>query len=345
MRYYCTYFDRNYLIKALNLFNSLEMHESQPYTIIAVCLDEISRALLTKLQLPNVQLFALHELEFGHEKLLAAKLNRSIVEYYWTLTPQIIKKIFRNNQEIDQITYIDSDCYFFSDPQPIYDEFDGNSVLIHGHRFSQELQYLERNGKYNVGLLVFKNDLNGNAVLDWWGDRCIEWCYAETQDGKFGDQKYLDEWERLFNGVRVLEHIGAGLAPWNHIQYHYELTKNGISVDEKPVIFYHYHSLSSPGEALIIPMKFRAYKANRFLIDNIYLPYIDAFRKNLLMLRTLLPGFSFGVMDKTTITEELMFFSLSPYRHEILTSKLPHRLRTLNGDWDCFFTDQIIEQE
>jgi hypothetical protein len=345
MRYYCTYFDKNYLIKAMNLLDSLERFEAQPYMVFAICLDELSRVLLEQMHYKNITLVPLHEIEYNDQYLADARQNRTLVEYYWTLTPIVLKKLLTWHGEIDYLTYIDADCYFFSDPQPIYNELGDGSVLIHGHRFSPELQYLERNGKYNVGLLVFKNDLNAHAVLDWWGARCLEYCSAELIDGKFGDQKYLDSWEDLFQGVTVLQNPGAGLAPWNHIQYSYTVGDGTPLVNARPLIFYHFHSFAVPSETVIVPMKYKAYKGNRFLLEYVYLPYVEQFVHNKLRIREVLPSFTFGNSDQVELNHDLIFLGDASIRHQILAANIPHKLWSLSENWDCFYTDQLLTEE
>jgi hypothetical protein len=59
-------------------------------------------------------------------------------------------------------------------------------------------------------------------VRRWWEDRCIEWCYARHEDGKFGDQKYLDDWPLRFESdVHVMTDKELLLAPWNATRYPY----------------------------------------------------------------------------------------------------------------------------
>ena len=85
------------------------------------------------------------------------------------------------------------------------------------------------------------------AVLNWWRNACLDWCYAKAEDGKFGDQKYLDDWASRFEGVHELQHLGGGIAPWNVQQYIFKCEDSKIIGTEITtgkkfeVIFYHFH--------------------------------------------------------------------------------------------------------
>jgi hypothetical protein len=88
----------------------------------------------------------------------------------------------------------------------------------------------------------FRRDEQGLACLSRWREQCIEWCYYRLEDGKMGDQKYLDEWPNRYSNCHILMHPGAGIAPWNYAQYQFGQTKTGsITVNGAPLIFYHFH--------------------------------------------------------------------------------------------------------
>lgn len=97
--------------------------------------------------------------------------------------------------------------------------------------------------------MTFKNDETGILALQWWRNACNEWCYQRVEDGKFGDQKYLDDWTTRFPKVYVLKNLGGGVAPWNIQQYN--LLKEGTDfiIDEKAnhtkwkVVFFHFHGI------------------------------------------------------------------------------------------------------
>src|ERR1700736_5427900 len=188
MRNFCTYFDRHYLARALVLYDSLKRNCAD-FKLWMLCLDEESYTALEKLKLPEVSLISLNELERDDSQLLQAKTNRSLLEYYFTCTPSLPLFIFNRNSDVDLITYLDADLYFFSDVEPLFGEIGNHSVAIIAHRFSKDFRKHEWNGIYNVGWVTFRRDDNGLSCLQWWRDRCIEWCYDRVENNRFAAQK------------------------------------------------------------------------------------------------------------------------------------------------------------
>jgi hypothetical protein len=205
-------------------------------------MDEVTYRILTDMQLPQVHLISLSDFERDDSQLLQAKQNRSLIEYYFTCTPSLPLYVLDLDPEVDIITYLDADLYFFSSIEPVYQELGNGSVLIIGHRFSTALSG-SLNGTYNVGLLSFRRDSNGLACLQSWRDNCIEWCYDRVENGRYADQKYLDVWPDTFSGIVVLQHKGAGLAPWNLANYVYSRSNGKILVDGQSLIVYHFEGV------------------------------------------------------------------------------------------------------
>lgn len=83
-------------------------------------------------------------------------------------------------------------------------------------------------------------------VLEKWRGQCIYWCYSRYEDGKFGDQKYLEEWPLIYSNIHILEHQGGGIAPWNLTQYSFKKEDDSINGtllkdrSEFKVVFFHF---------------------------------------------------------------------------------------------------------
>lgn len=220
MEHYVTLFDSLFLPQGLALHLSMERHVKN-YKLWILCVDDDAHTVLTELQLPNVELLHLNKLETP--SLLSVKPARSKGEYCWTLTPFSVKFVFETDQIITRVTYLDADLWFRKSPDAIFKEFDdsGKQVLITDHAYSPEHDQSENSGQYCVQFMTFTRD-GGETVRQWWEDRCIEWCFARVEDGKFGDQKYLDDWPVRFDTkVHVLINKELILAPWNSLRYPY----------------------------------------------------------------------------------------------------------------------------
>lgn len=300
-REFCTLFDSNYLVKAVAMYRSLERH-AEPFHLTAFCFDEKAEELLRKLSFEALTIVPLRDLEAHDAALLSVKGDRTAVEYCWTATPALPRFMLETRPELNEITYLDADLLFFSSPETLFEEMGDASVLITPHRFAPEYAEHVKAGVYNVQFMTFRRDARGLETLHWWHDRCIEWCYYRLEDGKLGDQKYLDDWPERFRGVHVLAHKGGGLAPWNANQYVIDKRGGRTFVDEQPLVFYHYHrvQLRDDGRHDWHPPGYHVPRASRVLV---YRPYLDALDAALAEIRALDSGFVAGLEPAPALTE------------------------------------------
>ena len=217
---YVTLFDRLFLPQGIALYKSMQRHLKK-YTLWVLCVDNATHVILSKLEFENMKLLDLSELET--EKLKEVKKKRSKGEYCWTLTPFAPKFVFEADKSISRVTYLDADLWFRKNPKAIFDDFEKSckSVLITDHNYAPEYDQSATSGQYCVQFMTFYR-VEGEVVRKWWEDRCLEWCYARFENGKFGDQKYLDDWtERFSDDVHVLQNKELILAPWNATRFPY----------------------------------------------------------------------------------------------------------------------------
>ena len=241
---YCTYFDHNYLRKGLALYLSLRRRSRPQRAVLAVlALSERCEQILRRLALPDLLILPVAQLEQREPRLLQARGNRKLVEYYFTLSPWLIKAALNAVPEARRATYLDSDLYFFSNPGVLWQEIGDAPMAFVEHRFSQD--YIDKIafGRFNVGWNTFDRSAEAQQALHWWGERCLEWCYDRIEGEKFADQGYLGPLERQFKGVHVLMYPGINLAEYNLDNYKLSLTKSGPAVDGLPVVYWHMHCL------------------------------------------------------------------------------------------------------
>lgn len=226
------------------LHESLRKYSEQQFKLFVLCLDQEVYEYFQSNPVEEIITIKLDELEQSDKKLYDVKHTRTIVEYYFTITPCWTAYLVKRYTEIDIINYLDADVLFFSTPESIFEELKENSILIIPHNFSEKFKELERFGKFNVGLVTFRNNVNGNICMNWWRERCIEWCHDRLEGDLFADQKYLDKWPDLFNGVKICQHPGMNLAAFNVDNFNISKKKGQFIVDGQALVFYHYHKLN-----------------------------------------------------------------------------------------------------
>ncbi len=273
---FCTLFNWLYLPQGIALYRSIARTVSGEFTLHVLCMDDFTLTVLRSLDLPNLRPIPLSEIE--NDALRAVRQTRTIGEYCWTCTTPLLRHVIAQQAPDTVVSYVDADLRFFSDPSVVLAEMGNGNIFVHEHDFAPEHAGLRAaSGRFNVGLVAFRNNEEGRACLERWSAQCLDQCVMDPAAGLCGDQGYLDEWPDLYAGLVISSNPGVGLAPWNVSKHRLNSRGSMVSVDGTPVVFYHYHSLR-----LVRPrMGFKPvttavgnYRFNPATIDVIYEPYV-----------------------------------------------------------------------
>jgi len=242
VKYFCTLSDKNYLNQGLALLRSLREVTQGSFELNYLCLDEETFTALK--DEPDVRPHKLAEVEASREQILKFKKSNAYPDYCWSLASTFCRYLLEQ-VDLPHVLYVDSDIYFYKDPQIIYDEQGDKSVGIIRHRHNTASS---PDGEFNVGIVYFKNDDVGTSCLQWWNDCVLEGNRPDL--ATCGDQKYLEEFVPMFgDSVCVLDKTFAHGAPWNFRLYVYDdYYSDGTVVwgdKQQPLVFNHFSRIGT----------------------------------------------------------------------------------------------------
>jgi hypothetical protein len=283
MHHYCTLFDKNYLIYGLALHSSLLRQSKAPFRLYMLAMDETAEAALRKLQLENVVVVGLRdvlapELAWVHERMTFGQIC-------WTSQPLLCKHVL-DRHGADEVTYLEADSFFFADPQLLFDEVGTRSVSLVPHNYAPEYDQTAESGVFCVQFNLFRNDAPGRELLAVWEAACLR--YDKKAAGYYPGQLCMDEWPARSTAVCVVRHKGAGVAPWNVSRFRVALRDGAPTVDDVPVVFFHFHELAFMEEGRLFLSSYRLGAAAKELI---YAPYVAELARLRGHLRSALPGY------------------------------------------------------
>ena len=328
---FCTLFDSFYMTRGIAMYQSLE--ECCDYFHLYIfAFDEKSFDILQKLKLKKATIIPLKD--FENEKLLAVKSGRTKAEYCWTCASSTILYVLEKFK-VSNCTYVDADLYFYQNPKVLFEEMGNKSILLTEHRYPPKFNRNATSGIYCVQFVTFLNNEEGLKALKWWTNACIEWCFDRYEDGKFGDQKYLDDWLTRFKGVHVLQHLGGGLASWNVEQWPLlSRNKNVITFQNKEnnstfeAIFYHFHHTRFFKND-IVDLGWR--HPTMPVVKNLYVPYIIKLSEVEQLVKSIDPSFDIPLQDFTLI------------KSRGLKDKIKYLIKRF-GRFNVFNTKKLIEE-
>ncbi|MDB6126160.1 MAG: hypothetical protein JWM35_56, partial [Verrucomicrobia bacterium] len=208
------------------------------------------------------------------------------------LTPCLTRHLLAGMKPGATLCYLDADLLFFESPAPIWRALDSGSILVVQHRYPKWHDDSGLYGRFNVGVLGFRNDANGRACLEWWRVRCLESCALTSDATHYGDQKYLDEWPGRFEGVVDLKHPGVNLAPWNWAAQRITERDNAILVDGEPLVVFHFAQFRRISDRWFDSGQLEYGIMPRRIRSRIYGDYWDALIEAEAVIRRQRPGFS-----------------------------------------------------
>ena len=245
MMNFCTLYDSNYISKGLALYLSIAKY-TDDFTMYVMAMDRKCQEMLNALAFKHVVVDCIEDID--DPKLAEAKGNRSRAEFCWTCG-SYTTDYFLHKYDLPDITYLDSDLMFFCSPQVVFDELQNKNASV---GLAPHFTKYPWTGKYCVQYVYFKNDDDGRKCLRWWRDECLKWCYSRVEDGKYGDQKYLDYFAEKFGNVYDIENRGVGMAYWNLKYYSISDHKVIYEHQEWPQVFFHYSGFNVKVEEKVI---------------------------------------------------------------------------------------------
>jgi len=312
------------------LIESIQEHEpSAVGTILA--LDEITKLELLEANYRNISIITLAEVEAHFCVLEELKLNRSSLEYIFTLTPFLLNYVLKDLNEGAWITYLDADTYMLESSATFRESLDGYSVAIVPHNFSTLQRWRNRYGKYNVGWVGFRNDHDGRVVLEWWLGSCAEWCFNSVEWNRYADQKYLDFFEQKSLRVQVVLDAGINAGPWSLRRHSVNQRSDGkLCAGSDELVLYHFHGIQETTDRYY-------FKLFTYLAPN------SSIRKRVLYEPYLARVYEIKCRLALTDSESVIFASNSGGARRTLRTVLVRWVSWIRGDY--VNKNMIIESE
>ena len=189
----------------------------------------------------------------------------------------------------EKIMYLDPDIAVFNSLDPLVDLLDDNAILLTPHLLDypddhqaisdNEIMGVMRHGIFNLGFFAINlSKPDGQRFAKWWGNRLLNYCYADYNRGLFTDQKWCDLVPAYFEDYKIVRDPGYNVASWNIDKRYVSKSENGqMQIDGKyPLRFFHFTGYDSgAGDSMT-----QRYSEGNQIIDEIWAWYGRKLQEN-----------------------------------------------------------------
>jgi hypothetical protein len=227
-------FDKTHALRGWALQESIWTQRPEMRTFVLITDDVIGKGVLRRKD-KGVIGIGIDELEQDCPALTVVREQRSWPAYVLTLKPFLLGYVLYKFKP-EAVAYIDSDLYFWDDPQLVFDELNGHDVMLSPtgrHRVHMQ-------GKYNGGFVATRGSLGSRDFVAYWGQKCLDWCDWRMGPEGWGDEQYLEAaMKKEFCRVKECAHPGINLAHW-HRGARIAQNSVGFTVNGRQVVCFHY---------------------------------------------------------------------------------------------------------
>lgn len=272
-----TLFDRGYASRGLVMIESAQLKTNDRIEVLA--LDPDVPNLLSFPELcgsrAKLRLEPWGDFYRTNQPLRSALENRSRAEAIFTTGPSYLMSLISQVPEGCWLVYADADIEFHSSLESYLRRFSESSVVIAPHRhYPWNRKRLAKYGEFNVGVIAFRNDVDGRKVLSKWAKSCLEWCSDQPFEGKYADQKYLELFHEWSPKVSVDLNEGANVAPWNSSLSRISGSVGNVRIGDRQIDYVHFQGLKRSPERWHLGHLQYMSLAGPKLKSMLYLPYL-----------------------------------------------------------------------
>jgi hypothetical protein len=259
MNHFATIITQDHFDKAITLLKSLQRYSDSDVALHTLVVD------------PSIDVNTMKWdgiVTYPHHELMSDPINNIILTKYagfsshnkidlptggiiafhdymrWALKPAFLKFL---QVKHERLIYCDCDLYFYNKYQFLVDMLDEHRIVLSPHWreirpvANTDYRYNFLHGLYNGGFIAVRD---ANDFLEWWREMCAIECTAESCNGTYVDQKYLDLVPLYFDDVGIIRHKGCNIAGWNRYGIERTATDHGILADGQEIVFIHYSPIT-----------------------------------------------------------------------------------------------------
>lgn len=179
--HFTTIVSNTHVFKLLALIHSLEKN-AHAFKLSVLCADPLAYKVLKEFPHPNVQYEQLEDIE--DDSLRKAKEDRTFHEYCWTLKPAFLLNILESS-DADYLAHLDTDLYFYHDPEAIFAENPSAHLFLTDHMNSKRFyHFYELSGRFNTGFVGCRNTDVAKQAVTQWKENCLAHCTVEMDTEK-----------------------------------------------------------------------------------------------------------------------------------------------------------------